>query len=194
MTKKFKMVVISLTFLIIGGVCIACGKKTKESTTQETTQVTTEVTSEELKSKGEYTLEVPENYSILIKEGDTSTYTVSEHVQFVYTVEKLTMDPNEYDGTYLHMLLDTFSLDGGKETSFNTYNHNDVKVAEYMARKSSTGQYICVNVIVDPTNEYLITLALPMAFEPTSDSSEMTNALDEYWIFVSKFLEKNFGP
>lgn len=65
MTNKIKMVVISLTFLIIGGVFVACGKKVKEDTTQSTTAVTTtEATTEE--SKNSFTInscyiELPED-------------------------------------------------------------------------------------------------------------------------------------
>lgn len=182
MRKKFKMVLISLSFLIIGGLLVACGKVKEEKVTTEVTEST-----EETNLVDGYVLNLPNGYELGSEEDGVYTYNNGKSMITYYVTEpEVIAEDVTYD--HLHaMLAQNF---GGVEIDYYTEDIGDVKYANYIARQTIDNIIYTMdcNLFADVNKKKYVTL---VQLANGSDENFKQEA-SEFFDYKEQFIEENF--
>lgn len=186
MKKKFKMVVVSLSFLIISGILVACGHK-KKNVKESTTEIDIVEVNEE------YNYVIPDNFDFVNDEDAVKTYRYGNDVLCIYT-EDLddTIDKYVFDKEQVHEIIKDTWIVNGKEINY-TYENKETYVitrciARYNAEKEVLGMHYNV---FDLNNKKLIFISYLLADNDKEDE-KIKQEMDSITNSFEEFIRINF--
>lgn len=196
MKKKFKMVVVSLSFLIIGGILVACGNS-KKTTEVTTTEVTTEAAIEEgteIACDG-YKILLPDGYKLLSTEDGTTTYQKSENELFIIVTEAISDNEiNEVNETYVKSLMEkSYLTDSGVEKSFEYKEGFGYKAATYSVEYNVEGTKMLAHHFTsfDSVNKKMLMMSFVLQdYKDDKEADEATRISNNVF---ENFIKTNFG-
>lgn len=196
MKKKFKMVVVSLSFLIIGGILVACGnskKTTKVTTTEATTEAVVEEGTE-IACDG-YKILLPDGYKLLSTEDGTTTYQKSENELFIIVTEVISDNEiDEINETYIKSLMEkSYLTDSGVEKSFEYKEGFGYKAATYSVEYNVEGKKMLIHHFTsfDSVNKKMLMMSFVMEdYKSNKEAEELTKTANNAF---DNFIKTNFG-
>ena len=195
MKKKFKMVVVSLSFLIIGGILVACGnsKKTAEITS---TEATTEAAAEEgteIACDG-YRILLPEGYKLVSTEDGASTYQKSDDEILVIVTEPLYDEFDTVNEEYVKTLLEkSYLTDTGTEKSFDYKEGFGYKSSTYYVEYNNNGAKMLGQhfAAFDSVNKKMTLISFVL--QNYKSDEEVEEATKSSKNVFENFIKTNFG-
>lgn len=195
MKRNFKMVVVSLSFLIIGGILVACGhNKSAKITTTET--VTTETATEEgteIAYDG-YRILLPEGYKLVDTEDGASTYQKSDDEILVIVTEPLYDEFDVVNEEYVKSLLEkSYLTDTGTEKSFDYKEGFGYKSSTYYVEYNNNGVKMLGQhfAAFDSVNKKMTLISFVL--QNYKSDEEVEEATSSSKNVFENFIKTNFG-